>query len=84
MTTVLPAQCFACARRTPLADPETGTPLLGACTQYPGGIPLVWALGGDHRRPRGDERDGLAFAQADDDTARQAFADWQATFGHAG
>ncbi|NUT31537.1 MAG: hypothetical protein HOV79_00535 [Hamadaea sp.] len=81
MTTVVPALCFACTRLQPAADPDTGTPVVGACTAYPDGVPVAIALGGDHHEQRGDERDGLTFEQADSDDARRAYSDWRNTFG---
>jgi hypothetical protein len=67
MTIQFPAQCMACARRT------TGS----MCEACPAGIPAeIGMRGDDHRRPRGDEVDGLVFEQADTDEARWWFASW--------
>lgn len=74
MTTVTPAQCYACSRlvRDPL------NPVAARCSAYPGAIPDDIAVyGADHRTPRGDERGGLVFAQADGDPAAFAFESWQ-------
>lgn len=71
MTTVLPVQCFACAR----LDRSTALPV--RCTAYPDRIPDdIRTFGDDHRKARGDEVDELTFLQADDGQA--AFDDWQA------
>lgn len=53
----------------------------GKCAAFPEGIPSdIVRLGADHRvRFPGDG--GIRFQQADNDEARQAFVDWQETFG---
>lgn len=78
MTTVLPAQCFACTRLRPSS--ANGTPTVSTCDAYPDEIPFAIAAGGDHRRARGDERDGRTFKQADSDDARNAFSWWERVF----
>lgn len=77
MSSVLPAQCFACTRwhdrRTP-----TDAPIAVTCDAFPAGIPRAMQLGGDHRSPLPDDN-GLQFVQADSDRARLAFEIWQRT-----
>lgn len=70
MTTRLPAQCWACARR---AEDSVDA----RCQAFPDGIPFeIIGLGQDHRSPvPGDN--GLQFLQADTDAARTAFTDWK-------
>jgi hypothetical protein len=64
MTTQMPAQCFACARLRPSATP-TGPPAAVTCDAYPDGIPVeISRSASDHRRARGDERNGLVFKKA--------------------
>lgn len=77
MTSMLPAQCLACIRRHPTADPATHTPTVIRCTAYPGGIPEDIADGADHRQPRGDEVDGLVFEMAADPVAARYFESWE-------
>lgn len=79
MTSVLPMQCFACTRLHASHDPDTGTQRAGTCQAFPGGIPRVMALGGDHRRPLPDDG-GLRFVQAEGQQAATAFTFWQHTF----
>lgn len=83
MTTVVPAQCFACTRLHSDQDPNTGTPLVKMCAAFPDGIPFEIAIGADHREARGDERGGMLFHQSDAPAAREAFASWKRTFGDA-
>lgn len=72
MTTVLPVQCFACAR----LDRSTALPV--RCTAYPARIPDdIRTFGDDHRQARADEQGGLTFEQLDTVEARDAFAWWQ-------
>lgn len=78
MTTVLPAQCFACKRLRPSS--AGGTATVSTCDAYPDEIPFAIAAGADHREARGDERDGLTFEQAASDDARNAFRWWEKVF----
>lgn len=82
MTTVLPAQCFACRwlRYTP--DPNTMTAVVSVCKAYPDGVPDDFVMGADHRQARGDEQNGLKFEQIDDERAHRDFDFWLSTFGN--
>lgn len=80
MSTVAPMQCFACTRRHPAADPDTGAQQARTCDAFPEGIPFTMALGGDHRQPLSEDG-GLRFLQADGERAAAAFAAWERTFG---
>lgn len=73
MTTYTPSLCRACTR---LRQPADG---LTHCAAFPDGIPFeIIGLGGDHREPV-DGDHGLRFDQADTDTARWMFDEWQRT-----
>lgn len=75
MTSTGPVQCLACKHldRSDAAAPSR-------CAAYPV-IPVdIVRDGADHRTARGDERDGLTFAQADTAEARDAFTWWSRTF----
>jgi hypothetical protein len=76
MTSVFPAQCYACSRLADVRDPDTGTRLVDTCAAFPGGIPGLMADGGDHRDPLPGDN-GLRFDPADTAQARDAFAAWQ-------
>lgn len=77
MTTISPTLCRACAH----ADRPAGATATWAptrCSAYPDYIPdEIALLAGDHRRPRGDETDGLVFEQDATDGAAEAFDEWQ-------
>jgi hypothetical protein len=84
MTSVLPVQCFACAHLDRSAADPGGAAVPSRCVAYPTGIPDEIAMyGADHRVARGDETNGVVFAQAPSDDARDAFGWWQHTFGNA-
>lgn len=72
MTTLLPSLCLGCAHRLPDRDSATGTELPQRCAAYPSHIPADIIDGADHRRPRGDEHNGLTYEPMSD-TARAAF-----------
>ncbi|GAA0719951.1 hypothetical protein Drose_06245 [Dactylosporangium roseum] len=74
MTSQVPALCLSCQHREATSDPN-GMPLVVRCAAYPAGIPFDIAMGADHRKPRGDEQDGLVFTPADDSV--DLFDAWQ-------
>lgn len=77
MTTMSPAQCFACTRLTETTDPDSGARTVARCTAYPDGIPWdIGMLGADHRVARGDETDGLTFKRATGPEADDAWLWW--------
>lgn len=77
MTSIAPAQCLACTR----LDRTGAVSVAGSCTAYPRGIPVEIAVyGQDHRRPRGDEDQGLVFDQIDSTAGRAAWSWWRQTF----
>jgi hypothetical protein len=77
MTTVSPAQCFACTRLHPSASPTDGREAV-TCDAFPGGIPIEISQGmQDHRRPHGGERDGLLFDKAAGPRADFDFESWE-------
>lgn len=62
MTYQLPTLCSTCTRLDRSVVGFGGTVLIKSCEAFPGGIPYeIGGLGGDHRKPRGDEVDGLTF-----------------------
>lgn len=76
MTSVYPAQCYACTRLHDVRDPNTGSRLVDTCDAFPRGIPQLMADGGDHRQPLAGDN-GLRFLQADGPDAAEAFDSWQ-------
>lgn len=83
MTSVLPLQCFSCARLDrSLGDiPLTGLPRVERCQAFPNGIPDVMKEGGDHRQPIGGEVDGLLFKLSSVKEQAEFFPYWERVFG---
>ena len=75
MTFGPPIICTGCSRLDVERSSSVATP--GFCTAYPNGIPMDILDGADHRKPRGDEADGLIFDKRDDPAADIALEAWQ-------
>lgn len=70
MTSRVPSLCRACERLSG-----------GVCSAYPEGIPAAIIFFGEpHMVPREGDH-GLQFKQGNTEEQREAFNDWQATFG---
>jgi hypothetical protein len=67
MTTIAPVQCLGCSRLDRSITDRYGAVIPARCAAYPEQIPAeIATFGEDHRKPIGDERDGLVFASAED------------------
>jgi hypothetical protein len=72
MTSLIPSQCPACLNLRAVGY---------QCDAFPAGIPAAMLTGGgDHREPL-DGDHGKRFEQANTPSAREAFDQWERTFG---